>query len=142
MGILGKKDNYFPGSKPNMGKETPFKGNDLTSDLHRYKRTQKLVRENPDIRLWGVTNAWVKAAKGSLLKIRKHGWLENIKTRTLIINPIKDRVVNHMKTIQVAKRLPNCKIINVDNIEHEILMEKDIYRKKFWNFFDEFIKNI
>ena len=46
MKFFLKKDKYFLFSKPNMGKETPFEKNDLTSDLSRYKRTQKLVRKN------------------------------------------------------------------------------------------------
>tara|TARA_B100001996_G_scaffold370862_1_gene345605 strand:+ start:597 stop:1553 length:957 start_codon:yes stop_codon:yes gene_type:complete len=140
MSYIGRKENYFPGSRPNMGKETPFSNNDLTSDYERYKRTQKLVRKNPSIRLWGITNAWVKAVKDSLLNIRKSGYLESIKTPILIVNPLKDRVVNPYKTMDVAQRLPNCKIFNVDNIEHEILMEKDQFRKQFWKIFNDFIE--
>ena len=76
MRIFSTKNKYFLFSKPNMGKETPFEKNDLTSDINRYKRTQKLVRKKPSIRLWGITNAWVNATKDSLSKMRKKNWYE------------------------------------------------------------------
>tara|TARA_Y100001970_G_scaffold236351_1_gene296047 strand:+ start:30 stop:989 length:960 start_codon:yes stop_codon:yes gene_type:complete len=142
MNLFNKGEKYFPGSKPNMGQETPFEQNDLTSDFDRYKRTQRLVRKYPNIRLWGVTNSWVEAAKKNILKTRKDGWAESIETKFLIINPIKDKVVDSNKTIKMAKRLPNCKIINVNNIEHEILMEKDVYRNMFWSLFDDFLNSL
>tara|TARA_B100000686_G_C16716035_1_gene932062 strand:- start:251 stop:1216 length:966 start_codon:yes stop_codon:yes gene_type:complete len=142
MNFFNNREKYFPGSKPNMGKETPFEQNDLTSDYSRYTRTQKLVRKHPNLRLWGVTNSWVKAVKENLLRIRKDGWAENIETRILILNPLKDKVVDSNKTITMAKKLPNCDIINIENVEHEILMEKDKYRKIFWNSFDNFLDSL
>ena len=111
MNLFNKGEKYFPGSKPNMGQETPFEQNDLTSDFDRYKRTQRLVRKYPNIRLWGVTNSWVEAAKKNILKTRKDGWAESIETKFLIINPIKDKVVDSNKTIKMAKRLPIVKLL-------------------------------
>ena len=139
MRIFSTKNKYFLFSKPNMGKETPFEKNDLTSDLNRYKRTQKLVRKKPSIRLWGITNAWVNATKDSLSKMRKKNWYELIKTPICIINPLSDKVVNPEKTKEMAKNLLNCKIYNIENCEHEILMEKDSLRSDFWKIFDNFI---
>ena len=131
------KKNYFSLSKPNMGKETPFEQNDLTSDYKRYQRTQNLVRKKNQIRLWGVTNAWVNAVKKSLLKIRKKNWSKNIDISICIVNPLNDRVVCPEKTIKMAKNLKNCKLINVNDCEHEIIMEKNELRSIFWNAFDE-----
>ena len=68
-----------------MGKETDFYGNTLTSDYYRYKGTQKLVSKNPNIRLWGVSNAWVIAVKKSLLEMRKKNWAESFDNNFLVI---------------------------------------------------------
>ena len=76
MNILSKDTDYLIGSKPNMGKETPFEKNDLTTDSIRYERIIKLVRQKPDIRLWGVTNAFAKAVNKRLKVIRKKNWLK------------------------------------------------------------------
>jgi len=140
--IFSNKESYFPGSKPNMGDETAFENNELTSDPKRYARTQKLVRKLPNIRLWGVTNSWVSAVKNNLRKIRQESWLKSIQTKILIINPLEDRVVNSKKTIQIADKLPTCKIININGVQHEILMEKDELREIFWKHFDNFLSDI
>tara|TARA_Y100000996_G_scaffold415397_1_gene409822 strand:- start:1633 stop:2580 length:948 start_codon:yes stop_codon:yes gene_type:complete len=138
INTFAKKEDFFLLSKPNMGIETPFDKNDLTSDPKRYKRTQQLVRKKPSIRLWGTTNAWVKTVKNSLIKIRKEEWYKKIKTPICIINPLNDRVVYHKKTKEMAKNLSNCKISNIKNCQHEILMEKDDLRSQFWKIFDSF----
>ena len=49
----------------------------------------------------------------------------------MIINSLKDRVVSSKKIIEMHKRLPNSKIINYSNAEHEILMEDDKKEKNF-----------
>ena len=133
------KSLFLPGSKPNMGKETPFNENDLTTDQKRYKRTQKLVRLKKDIRLWGITIAWAKAVKNHFNLIRNNGWLENVKSEILIINSINDRVVSSKHIVKMAKKLKNTRIINFENCEHEIFMEKDIHRKKLWKEIDNFL---
>jgi hypothetical protein len=45
MNIFRNDTDYLIGSKPNMGKETPFLENDLTTDPDRYKRISNLVRK-------------------------------------------------------------------------------------------------
>ena len=137
--LLLPKSFFLPGSKPNMGKETPFSKNDLTTDEKRYKRTQKLVRLKKDIRLWGITIAWAKAVKKQFKLIRNEEWFKNIESEILIINSINDRVVSPKHIIEMAKKLKNTKIINFENCEHEIFMEKDIHRKKLWKEIDNFL---
>tara|TARA_B100001540_G_scaffold56363_1_gene50949 strand:+ start:3867 stop:4868 length:1002 start_codon:yes stop_codon:yes gene_type:complete len=140
--FFSSEERYFIGSKPSMGKETPFKDNDLTSDQRRYQRTQELVRKNPKLRLWGVTNAWVKAVKDSYNITRKKSWLGEIKTKIIIFNPIEDKVVDSQKTKKINKLLPNSQIINLKNIKHEILMEKNEHRANFWESVDNFLDNL
>tara|TARA_B100001540_G_scaffold228736_1_gene202889 strand:+ start:528 stop:1490 length:963 start_codon:yes stop_codon:yes gene_type:complete len=140
--IFFSKYSFLLGSQPNMGQETPFEQNDLTNDRKRYLRTQRLVRQKKEIRLWGVTNGWAKSAKKALMTIRKIGWAESILTKILIINSLDDRVVSSDKIIEMSKRLKNSKIINFKSCEHEILMEKDEHRKRFWLYFDKFINDL
>ena len=135
------KSLFLPGSKPNIGKETPFNENDLTTDEKRYKRTQKLVRLRKDIRLWGITIAWAKAVKNQLLVIRKDGWAETIKNKILFLNNINDKVVSSKQTLKMSKRLKNSQIVNFEESEHEIFMEKDELRKKMWSSIDNFLKD-
>ena len=139
--FLLPKKSFLPGSKPNMGKETPFEGNDLTTDKFRYQRTQMLVRLKRDIRLWGVTIAWAKAVKNQLLVMREAGWAESISNNILFLNNIGDRVVSADHIIKMSKRLRNSQIVNFIDSEHEIFMEKDDLRKKMWKNIDTFLKD-
>tara|TARA_B100000427_G_scaffold327156_1_gene337293 strand:+ start:2237 stop:3175 length:939 start_codon:yes stop_codon:yes gene_type:complete len=137
--LIFNKESYLLGSKPNMGVETPFEENDLTSDYNRYSRTQNLVRLKPDIRLWGVTNAWSKAVKKRFLYIREKNWAEKIDTEILFINSTEDKVVSSEHIQNFAKRFKNSKIINFENCKHEIFMEKDQYRSLLWKELDNFL---
>ena len=139
MNFFKKDTDYLLGSKPSMGKETPFNQNDLTTDPLRYKRIINLVRKHPDIRLWGVTNAFAKAVNRRFNIIRKNNWAEKIDLNILIINNIKDRVVDSNKIKIMQKRLKNSQMIEFFETEHEIFMEKDIYREKLWDHLDNFL---
>tara|TARA_Y100001960_G_scaffold120665_1_gene128997 strand:+ start:708 stop:1655 length:948 start_codon:yes stop_codon:yes gene_type:complete len=139
--ILFPKKSYLIGSKPNMGKETLFEDNDLTTDEGRYLRTLKLVRKKPEIRLWGITNAWANAAKKEILLMRDKGWAEDIKYKILFLNSLNDRVVSPQHIINMSERLKNSKIINFSGTEHEIFMEKDKFRNEMWNEIDNFLNS-
>ena len=140
MNFYKKDKDYLIGSKPNMGIETPFKKNDLTTDPMRYKRIIELVRKHPNIRLWGVTNAFAKAVNQRLKILRKKNWAEEIELDILIINNKNDRIVDSNKIIFMKKRLNNSTLIQFNETEHEIFMEKDIYRKTMWSSIDTFLK--
>ena len=140
MNLFKKDHDYLIGSKPNMGIETPFEINDLTSDISRYERALKLVRKKPELRLWGITNSFAKAVNARFKIIRQKGWAETIDTKILIINSLNDRVVDANKTIIMSKRLKNNKLISFQECEHEVFMEKDIHRKKMWEEIDYFLK--
>ena len=143
MNIIRKDTDYLLGSKPNMGIETSFEKNDLTKDPARYNRILRLVRKYPDIRLWGVTNAFVKAVNERLKTIRIKSWAEKITLKILIINNIKDQVVDSKKIKKMSLRLINSQIEEFLHTEHEIFMEKDIYRNQMWEKVDTFLnKNI
>ena len=124
-----------------MGLETPFNENDLTSDRGRYKRIINLVRKHPDIRLWGVTNAFAKAVNNRLKVIRRKNWAEEINLNILIVNNKKDKVVDANKINAMHKRLKNSQMIEFQNTEHEIFMEKDSSRKVLWDKLDKFLED-
>lgn len=137
-----KKTSYFPLSRPNMGIESPFLNNGLTTDPYRYKRTQRLVRKKPEIRLWGVTIGWVNAVKKRLSYLRKKSLKNEIQTEILIFNSINDKVVNPNNTITIGRKFKNCEVINLPEVEHEIFMEKGIHRKHMWIKIDNFFKKL
>ena len=141
MSLFSKNDSYLLVSKPNMGKETPFEDNDVTTDKFRYERTQRLVRKAPNLRLWGVTISWARAVKNRLKSMRAKNWAEKIKTKVLIINNLNDQVVDPDKINIMSKRLSESSIIEFNSTKHEIFMEKDIYRNELWKEIDNYLNN-
>ena len=139
LSLFSKNDSYLLVSKPNMGKETPFEDNDVTTDKFRYERTQRLVRKSPNLRLWGVTISWAKAVKNRLKSMRAKNWAEKIKTKVLIINNLNDQVVDPDKINIMSKRLSESSIIEFNSTKHEIFMEKDIYRRELWKGIDNYL---
>ena len=140
--FLSSSESYLIGSKPNMGKETPFNENQLTSDEFRYNRTLKMVRKNPNLRLWGVTNAFAKSVIKRLNIIRHSDLIKKIDIKLLVINSLNDEVVDSNKTLSTLKKLQNCQIKNFNNSKHEIFMEKDKERIKLWKYIDNFLSEI
>lgn len=139
MNFFKKDTDYILGSKPNMGIETPFHQNDLTSDPHRYNRIINLVRKQPNIRLWGITNSFARAVNQRFKVMRKKNWAEQINLNILILNNTKDRVVDSKKINIMKNRLKNSQIIEFTETEHEIFMEQDIYRNLLWQKIDAFL---
>ena len=139
MNILRRDTDYLLGSKPNMGRETPFEENDLTSDPVRYDRIINLVRKHPDIRLWGVTNSFAKAVNKRFKIMRSKNWAEKINLNVLIINSLDDSVVDANKTRKMSDRMQNCEVVDFEGCMHEIFMEKDIHRVKMWKAIDKFL---
>ena len=140
MNFFRKETDYLLGSKPNMGKETPYDQNDLTTDPIRYKRIIDLVRKHPNIRLWGVTNAFAKAVNQRFRIMRAKNWAEKIDLNILIINNTNDLVVDSKKIEIMNDRLKNSSMIKFNETQHEIFMEKDEHRATMWKAIDDFLK--
>jgi len=116
-----------------------FEDNLVTSDRARFARTQALIAADPDIRLAGPTWGWLEAAYHSMAQIAEPGYAEAITTPVLIFGAGRDRIVDTAATHEFAKRMPNGTYIEIHEAEHEILMENDIVRARFWKAFDEYV---
>ena len=108
----------------------------VTSDPQRFERTQMLLRENPDLRLAGATWGWLAAAIRSMKWLR--GQAETITTPLLVVGAGKDRICLTPEARAFAARAPNAQYVEVADAGHEILMEKNAIRAKFWEAFDAF----
>lgn len=115
-----------------------FEDNLVTSDRARFEKARSLLSETPDLRLAGPTWGWLEAAYKSMARARAPGFAEAIATPVLIVGAGKDRIVRTAATRAFARRLPNARYVEFEDAEHEILMENDSIRSRFWNAFDEF----
>lgn len=116
-----------------------FEDNLVTSDRARYARVKALIAADPQIRLSGPTWGWLEAAYHSMKQIAAPGYAEAITTPVLIFGAGRDRIVDTDATHAFAGRLPHGTYIEIHEAEHEILMENDIVRARFWKAFDEYV---
>jgi lysophospholipase len=119
---------------------TPFEDQLGTSDVKRYARTQDFFLANPQIRLTGPTWGWMRAAFRAIRRQASPGFAEAIRTPTLVIGAGRDRIVPIETVRAFAARLPDARYVELAESEHEILMERDEIRARFWDEFDDFVE--
>ncbi len=118
----------------------PFASQIVTSDQARYRRTHDILAADPELRLNGPTWGWLAAAMKSILEISAPGYAEAISTPALILAAGKDRVCDSGALTAFAARMPHAECVIIAGAEHEILMERDIYRDQLWAAFDRFLQ--
>jgi lysophospholipase len=138
MMLFGKKNDYVLGMDARDPLNMTFKDQLVTSDRIRFDRTQNIIAANPGIRLSGPSWSWLAAALASMARVVAPGFAEAIRTPILLFGAGKDRIVHTSACRDFAKHLPNGTYVEFEVAEHEILMENDIVRTKFWKAFDEF----
>jgi len=110
-----------------------------TTDRARFARTQEFLKANPDLRLAGPTWGWIEAAYRSMARVMAPGFAEAIETPALIVGAGRDRIVRVETERAFARRLPHGRYMELEDSEHEILMEADFIRARFWRAFDGFV---
>jgi len=111
-----------------------------TTDVKRYARTQDILNAHPDLRLAGPTWGWITAAFRSMRNVSRSA--EAIATPVLIVGAGRDRIVMTRAGREFAARLPHGQYVEIEDSEHEILMENDSVRARFWQAFDAFVENL
>jgi len=117
----------------------PFAGNVLTSDPVRFARVAGVCAAAPELGLGGPTIGWVSAAFRAMRRFEEPNFPRVIMTPTLIVASGADRVVDVAAADRFASRMRAGRIVVIDGAEHEILIERDVFRDLFWAAFDAFV---
>jgi lysophospholipase len=136
---FGKRNAFAWGMEEHDPLTIDFDAQLCTSDVKRYARTQDILLAHPELRLAGPTWGWIGAAYRAMRKQRRRGYAEAIDTPVLIVGAGRDRIVLKEAGAKFAARLPKGKHIALEDSEHEILMEQDSIRTRFWQAFDAFV---
>lgn len=139
MNLRGRSSDWVWGMEKLDPRTTTFADQRVTSDRARFARTQKLLVAAPDLRLAGPTWGWLEAAFTSMDAMQRAGYAEAITTPTLFCGAGRDRIVLTDATRALAQRMPNARYVAFEDSEHEILMETDSIRARFWKAFDDFV---
>jgi lysophospholipase len=140
-GRLGLSQNWVWGMWRRDPLRLRFEDNRVTSDRARFARTQNLLAANPALRLAGPSWGWLEAAYRSMAAMRRPGFAESITTPCLVLGAGRDRIVSTAAIRDFANRLPHGTYIELADAEHEILMENDSIRARFWAALDAFVSN-
>ncbi|HEY2032480.1 MAG TPA: alpha/beta hydrolase [Rhizomicrobium sp.] len=137
--IVGAGDDWVWGMDQRDPHLVTFDTQLVTTDRARFQRTQDFLRAHPDLRLAGPTWGWLEQAYRSMATVMAPGYAEAISTPVLICAAGKDRIVDVTAEHEFAKRLPHGELFDMPEAEHEILMESDPIRARFWSAFDGFV---
>jgi lysophospholipase len=135
---VGLGGAYAPGGGRRPYSFSDFDGNVLTSDPVRYARIGATLRAHPTLALGGPTIGWLHAAFRLMREFAEPDYPRVIATPTLVIASGADRVVDTRSVERFASRLRAGALIVIDGSRHEIMVERDAYRKLFFKAFDAF----
>lgn len=117
-----------------------FEGNILTTDRERHERFRALQSAAPNAMIREPTYGWLRAATEAMDDLHKQNRFANLKTPTLLISAGSDHLVRSSDHARLAARSPLIECISIKGALHEIMMERDEIREKFWRAFDEFVE--
>ncbi|MCZ6764709.1 MAG: alpha/beta hydrolase [Alphaproteobacteria bacterium] len=129
---------FLPGAGPYRprGRGTD---NPLTSDATRASIMRRYIASTPGLALGGPTVRWLAASRDAMARIMDKN-APPIDTEILIVSSSEDRVVGVRTQLMLHEEcLTNSRIEIIDGARHEILMEQDRYRGRFWDLFDDFV---
>jgi lysophospholipase len=131
----GEEPKYGPGQSGYNNDQIAFEENVLTGSEARYERMNAAFDQVPEAKLGGATYQWVHSSCQQFSYIFGH--IRNIRTPFILFSAQNEQIVNpraHQKFVEKALELgKECKAYQVNNTQHELLMEKDKQRTEVIN---------
>ena len=139
---MGKAQSYVPGGGPDMMEGSTFAENIVTHDERRFLRTMDILEAEPNLKLGSPSYGWLKAAMASCREVTKPAYLAEISVPVMIAVAEEDVLVDNAAVKRAAELLPDCRLVEIAGARHEILMEKDAARARFWDAFDKLTEEV
>lgn len=136
---IGFARKYLPGSDAKANDEVPFAQNLLTHDRVRYALCQSQIRMEPKLGLGGGTYSWLAAGIRSIARIMQPDYLAAIKTPLCIFIAEKDALIARASLAAAVEGVAHGESVVIPESHHEILIETDDIRERFWAGFDDFV---
>jgi lysophospholipase len=130
---------YLPGRTQGPLKREAFPNNPLTSDRTRWNRDIETIEIEPKLSIAGPTYAWLRAVMNSLREL--HNWPKGKGPTcpTMIVLAGQDRVVSNIDIRRFVDSTAGFSLIAIEDARHEILMENNTIRAKFYAAFDAYL---
>lgn len=140
-GRLGFGRVFTPGGAAYEHKDRIFDNNPLTSDPVRFQRRLADLDANPRLALGGVTYGWLQAAFDSIDRVAAPGYARGLTLPLLIVRATEERIVSREAQKCFCRRAPDCRLVDIPEARHEVLVETDAKRRLFWEAFDRFVSD-
>jgi lysophospholipase len=134
---LGLGSCYLPGRRDYGDSDRAFWGNPLTRDAERFARFVAQIDAEPRLALGGPTIHWAREAMRAIAAIHEPGFAEGIEIPIRVCTAGDDTVVSIAAQSAVAGRLANASQHIFEGAQHELLMERDAIRNRFYALFEE-----
>lgn len=139
---VGLGGAFVPGGGRRPILDRGFPGNPLTTDPTRFERIRGLLAAAPELSLGDPTISWAHAAFRLMAKFEDPEFPRRIRTPVLAFAAQHDWVVDSFATERFAGRLKVGRMIWLEKSRHEILLEQDAVRARFWAGFDAFVPGL
>ncbi len=133
-----RANDYAAGAGPFAEIRRFFRDNLVTSDERRYAFTEWWFQAEPRLKLGGPTWQWLRAGFESIALLRTPDVVERIRVPVLFLSAGRDRLVDPASHAPIAQRIQGARLIHYDDAQHEIMMETDDIRARFWADFEAF----
>ena len=133
---------YVPGTGATATNTGPYKGNPMTSDPVRYKRTADFIAEHPELGLGGPTCAWVYRTMRIGQEVQDQKFIAQIDLPILFLTASEDRIVSSRASADFAEVARTVSHLGIPGARHEIMMERDEVLGQFWAAFDAFVPSV
>ena len=135
--LLGRGTAPLPGVQEHSWQ---FDGNVLTQDAARHERFRQLQLAAPEAVAGLPKFDWLHAALAGMRRIQGKGALAGIGHRILLVSAERDETVDPLHHHELAAAYPDLfEFLSIEGARHEILMEADAYRDRFFAAFDQYI---
>lgn len=137
--LTGFGQAFVPGGGATAIATLPFEGNRLTSDPVRYARNAAVSAEAPFLAIGAPTVGWMRAAFQLMDLLQSPAAPLAVRQPVLVMAAGDDPVVSTLAVERFASRLKTGSALVIPKARHEILMETDAIRARFWAAFDAFV---
>ena len=138
--MAGLGTRVIPGSPAKEQAVVSFPvDNVLSSDPERFLRSYHILAAGPHLGVGRPTIGWLDAAFQAMAAFRSDSVLQHISLPVLTVAGSSDRVTETRAAISMTERLAHGQAIVLDRCRHDVLMERDSVRDRFWAAFDGFV---
>jgi lysophospholipase len=119
-----------------------FEGNPVSGDPVRFRRIHDGYRDQPELKVGGVTFGWLAAAFRVQARLLRPVVLGRITLPVLVLTAADDRLVPTASQHRLVRALPAASLRQYPKAGHDLMAETDPIRTQVWADIDNFLGRV